>query len=84
MDSDTRFVYNQQLQAALIDAMDDYTGQPLSKWLVGHEMGRNEDPYEERALFVVKSLRLPLFRLPEMVQALARSIFGLHRTTGGI
>ena len=53
-DGDTRYVYNQQLQQALIDALDDYTGEPYSKWLVGHKLGRNEDPYEERALFVVR------------------------------
>ena len=28
-------------------------GQPLSKWLVGHRMGKSEDPNESRAVFVV-------------------------------
>ena len=28
-------------------------GQPLSKWLVGHRMGKNVDPAESRAVFVV-------------------------------
>lgn len=28
-------------------------GQPLSKWLVGHKMGKNVDPAETRAVFVV-------------------------------
>ena len=28
-------------------------GQPLSKWLVGHRMGKNVDPAETRAVFVV-------------------------------
>ena len=54
MESDTRYIYNQQLQSALIDALDDYTGNPYSKWLVGHKFGKNEDPYEDRALFVVR------------------------------
>ena len=29
-------------------------GQPLSKWLVGHRMGKNVDPAESRAVFVVQ------------------------------
>lgn len=28
-------------------------GQPLSKWLVGHKMGKAVDPAETRAVFVV-------------------------------
>lgn len=28
-------------------------GEPLSKWLVGHKMGKNVDPAETRAVFVV-------------------------------
>lgn len=31
-----------------------HTGKPLSKWLVGHRMGKNEDPNERRAVFVVR------------------------------
>ncbi len=30
--------------------------QPLSKWLVGHRMGKNVDPAETRAVFVVRLL----------------------------
>jgi hypothetical protein len=28
-------------------------GKPLSKWLVNHRLGKNEDAYERRAVFVV-------------------------------
>lgn len=50
---DSRKAYNEQLQAALIDEMDDYTGKAMSKWLVNTKMGKNWDPNEERAVFVV-------------------------------
>lgn len=53
--SDGRKRYNEQLQAALIDEMDDYTGKALSKWLVNTKMGKNWDAQEERAVFVVRS-----------------------------
>lgn len=59
MDSDSRYTYNQQLQQALIDSLDDYTAKPYSKWLVGHKMGKNEDAYETRAIFVVSTYKLP-------------------------
>lgn len=55
-----RSSYNQQLQVALIDAMDDYTGEPISKWLVNKKMGKNWDTNEERAVFVVRSILLLL------------------------
>ena len=54
-DSHSRAHYNEQLQTALIDEMDDYTGLALSKWLVNSKMGKNWDPNEERAVFVVSS-----------------------------
>lgn len=79
----SRLKYNAQLEQALKDKEDDYSGQlhmshqavaplcllefkyaksvfdlilagqPLSKWLVGHRMGKNVDPAESRAVFVV-------------------------------
>ncbi|KAL3143444.1 hypothetical protein ABBQ38_002261 [Trebouxia sp. C0009 RCD-2024] len=48
----SRLRYNAQLEQALQDHEDDYSGQPLSKWLVGHKMGKNVDPDESRAVFV--------------------------------
>lgn len=54
-DSHSRGHYNEQLQAALIDEMDDYTGMALSKWLANTKMGKNWDANEERAVFVVSS-----------------------------
>ena len=54
-DSHSRGHYNEQLQAALIDEMDDYTGLAISKWLANTKMGKNWDPNEERAVFVVRS-----------------------------
>ncbi|KAK9802827.1 hypothetical protein WJX73_003578 [Symbiochloris irregularis] len=51
-DWDKRESYNQELQHALISGDDDYTGMPLSKWLVGHRNGRNSDINESRAVFV--------------------------------
>ncbi|CAK0783074.1 hypothetical protein CVIRNUC_006269 [Coccomyxa viridis] len=44
--------YNACLQEQLQDAIDDFTGKPLSKWLVNQKMGRNEDINERRAVFV--------------------------------
>ena len=89
-----RLKYNAQLEQAIQDVEDDYTGeiqnpshlrltalaahciplyticcsvtalyyqqhmcsigQPLSKWLVGHKMGKAVDPAETRAVFVVR------------------------------
>lgn len=51
-DPESRHSYNEALQTALIDAMDDYTGKPYSKWLVGHKLGKNWDTNESRAVFV--------------------------------
>jgi hypothetical protein len=38
------------------DEEDDYTGEPLSKWVPGSNpaMAKNEDPAENRAVFVVR------------------------------
>ncbi|KAK9837418.1 hypothetical protein WJX81_001095 [Elliptochloris bilobata] len=47
-----REAYNACLQQHLTDALDDYTGKPLSKWLVGHALGKADDPAERRAVFV--------------------------------
>lgn len=58
---ETRRNYNEQLQAALIDEMDDFTGRPLSKWLVNSKMGKNWDPNEERAVFVVLLLSVEVW-----------------------
>ena len=83
----SRLKYNAQLEQALQDEEDDYSGQlhasdqavtpilpvrahislgvslgfagqPLSKWLVGHKMGKNVDPVESRAVFVVSLFNL--------------------------
>ena len=48
---EARELYNAQLQASLDAAADDYTGKPLSKWLVGHKRGKAK-PGETRAVFV--------------------------------
>lgn len=55
MDQDARVAYNSQLEAALADEADGYTGEPLSKWMptVNSSMARNEDPNEGRGVFVV-------------------------------
>ena len=64
-----RNTYNQQLQVALIDAMDDYNGKPFSKWLVGHRLGKNEDPSEDRGVFVVSQLKFaPYVKLKPLKQ----------------
>ena len=52
LSSDTRrATYNTVLQAALDDANDDFTNKPLSKWLVGHKLGKAA-PGETRGVFV--------------------------------
>lgn len=51
-DYDKRYVYNEELQEALTAGDDDYTGVPLSKWLVGHKLGKATDLNEQRAVFV--------------------------------
>lgn len=53
-DPDSRAKYNAKLEQTLIDFEDDYTGQPLSKWMPSckPQMAKNEDPAENRAVFV--------------------------------
>ena len=46
-----RAAYNGVLQAALDEAADDFTDRPLSKWLVGHKLGKAA-PGETRGVFV--------------------------------
>lgn len=36
------------------DEDDGYTGEPLSKWMANTKMGKNTDPKENRAVFVVR------------------------------
>lgn len=57
MDDDARAAYNAQLEVALQDEEDDYTGEPLSKWMpaLNPKMAKNEDPAENRAVFVVSA-----------------------------
>lgn len=57
MDAGARQAYNAKLETALADEDDDYTGEPLSKWMPGINpaMSKNEDPNEDRAVFVVSS-----------------------------
>lgn len=59
-DDDARANYNAQLEVALADEDDDYTGEPLSKWIPSSNptMAKNEDPAENRAVFVVSALEL--------------------------
>lgn len=47
-----RTEYNAQLDQALTDDEDGYTGQPLSKWCANQKNGKNTDANEERAIFV--------------------------------
>lgn len=56
MDADARKAYDVQLEAALADEADGYTGQPLSKWMptVKPKLAKNKDPNEQRAVFVVR------------------------------
>jgi hypothetical protein len=58
MDDDARAAYNAQLEVALQDEEDDYTGEPLSKWMpsLNPKMAKNEDPAENRAVFVVSAV----------------------------
>lgn len=51
-DTDSRNQYNLALEQALADEDDSFSGQPLSKWLVGTKMSRAEDPHESRGVFV--------------------------------
>lgn len=52
MDPESRTAYNAELDAALADEDDGYTGEPLSKWMANTKMGKNTDPKENRAVFV--------------------------------
>ena len=49
-----RAAYDKQLELALQDDADGYTGQPLSKWVPGVQpkMAKNKNPNETRAVFV--------------------------------
>lgn len=51
-DPDTRSQYNVQLEQALADEDDSFTGQPISKWLVGTPQSRAPDAHETRGVFV--------------------------------
>lgn len=53
-DLDLRAKYNTQLEQALQDTDEEYTGLPLSKWMptIAPRMAKNEDPGETRAVFV--------------------------------
>ncbi|KAL4422817.1 hypothetical protein ABPG75_009014 [Micractinium tetrahymenae] len=52
MDPEQRTAYNAELDAALADEDDGYTGEALSKWCANTKMGKNSDPAEDRAVFV--------------------------------
>lgn len=58
-DEGARSQYNAQLEVALQDEEDDFTNEPLSKWIpASHpKMAKNEDPAENRAVFVVSAHR---------------------------
>lgn len=51
-DPEKRSLYNRELDQALALEDDGFTGEPLSKWMVNTKMGKNEDPEENRAVFV--------------------------------
>lgn len=53
-DGEARELYNAKLEVALKDEEDNYTGEALSKWIptVQPAMAKNEDPNEDRAVFV--------------------------------
>lgn len=48
----SRLKYNAQLDQALQDQEDDYTGKPLSKWLAGHHLSKAQEVQEDKAVFV--------------------------------
>ncbi|GAB4820064.1 hypothetical protein N2152v2_007110 [Parachlorella kessleri] len=52
MDEDMRAAYDQQLDVALQDQEDGFTGEMLSKWMVGHKMGKAANMDETRGIFV--------------------------------
>ena len=60
MDPDARAAYDAQLEAALADEADGYTGEPLSKWMptAKPSMAKHTDPNENRAVFVVRAQRV--------------------------
>lgn len=60
MDEGARSQYNAQLEVALQDEEDDFTNQPLSKWMptANPQMAKNADPAENRAVFVVSSTHM--------------------------
>jgi len=51
-DPQRREAYNLELEQAIADSTDGYTGKPLSKWAPGTGFGKNEDPNETRGVFV--------------------------------
>lgn len=51
-DPQQRQLYNAELDAALADEDDGYTGEPLSKWMANTKMGKNWKADENRAVFV--------------------------------
>eukprot|EP00882_Tetradesmus_deserticola_P006604 GHRQ01006954.1.p1 GENE.GHRQ01006954.1~~GHRQ01006954.1.p1 ORF type:complete len:320 (+),score=89.86 GHRQ01006954.1:405-1364(+) len=53
-DERARQAYNARLETALADEEDDYTGEPLSKWMpsIRPGMAKHKDPAEDRAVFV--------------------------------
>ena len=53
MDPEQRQLYNADLDRALADEDDGYTGEPLSRWMANTRMGKNSDVEESRAAFVV-------------------------------
>lgn len=57
MDDIARMKYNAKLEQALQDDIDDYSGEPLSKWMPSSnpKMAKNENPAENRAVFVVRA-----------------------------
>ena len=57
MDSEQRQLYNADLDRALADEDDGYTGELLSRWMVGKKMGKNTNPAESRGVFVVSVWR---------------------------
>eukprot|EP01024_Parvocaulis_polyphysoides_P048340 TRINITY_DN4601_c0_g1_i1.p1 TRINITY_DN4601_c0_g1~~TRINITY_DN4601_c0_g1_i1.p1 ORF type:complete len:420 (-),score=54.59 TRINITY_DN4601_c0_g1_i1:344-1477(-) len=53
-DPQSREIYNQELQLAIEDDDDGFTGEALSKWVPSQnsKIAKNEDPNERRAVFV--------------------------------
>ena len=55
MDPEQRQLYNADLDRALADEDDGFTGKPLSHWMAGTKMGKNANPAETRGVFVVSA-----------------------------